>query len=205
MNLFADSARDYEVTLKSTAGGTVKAYVNGAYAAAQNGKITVPAGSHVQIRLSANTGYELQSLTMLYPNGRMIDLVGAYDALIDDDVTIKAVFAETAALLRVRVENGAVSGKSEMQVSPNSRVTVVADTAPDGKVFAYWTQNGGDAPVSYDSIYTFIATSSIDLTANYADEPIEKTANIEMDLANPAQVTLVNCRRAHRSRNSAWC
>ena len=192
VNLFAESTRDYAVTLKSTTGGVVKAYVNGTLAVPQGGKITVPGGANVQIRLAANTGYELQSLTMVYPDGRTISLVGSYNAKIDDDITINAVFVETSALLRIRVENGAVSGKSEMLVSPNSRVTAVADTAPAGKVFAYWTANDGTAPVSYNNIYTFIATSNVDLKAVYADEAVEKTANIEMDLANPAQVTLVN-------------
>ena len=193
VNLFADTTRDYEVTIKSTEGGTVKAYVNGEFTAPKAGKIAVPAGARVQIRLSSNTGYELQSLTMLYPDGRSVDLTGAYDTLIDDDVTIKAVFAKTQTLLTIRVENGAVSGKQEMLVSPNSRVTAVADAAPEGKVFAYWSQNGNDSvPVSYDDIYTFIATSDVNLKANYADEAAVQTANIAMDAASASHVTTVN-------------
>ena len=192
VNLFADATIDYDVTLQTTTGGTMKAYVDGKYAAPQDGRITVPAGSNLQIRLATNSGYELQSLTMTYANGKTVDLFGAYSAKIDDNVTIKATFVPTDSLLTIRVENGAVSGKAEMKVSPFSRVTAVADTAPDGMVFAYWTQNGADVPVSYDSMFTFIATSDVNLTAVYSDEPVDKTANIVMNTANASQVTLVN-------------
>ena len=193
VNLFADSARDYELTLKSTAGGVVKAYVNGTYTPAKAGKVTIPAGSQIQIRVSPKAGYELTGLTMQYTDGTTANLMGAYNAEISDDVTIKAVFAETAALLRIRVENGAVSGRPEMQVSPYSRVAVVADAAPEGKVFAYWAQNGADdVPVSYDEIYTFIATSDVDLKAVYADAAVEQTASIVMDAQSASHVTVVN-------------
>jgi hypothetical protein len=195
VNLFADTARDYEVTLKSTVGGTLKAYVNGQYAAPQAGKIRVPAGSQVQIRLTSKTGYELEGLTMEYPDGRVADLVGAYNAEINDDVTIKAVFVETASLLTVTVENGAVSGRQELKVKPYSRVTAVAEAAPEGKVFAYWAQDGADdVPVSYDEVYTFIVTSDADLKAIYADETAAQTAGIAMDAAADTHVTLVNGR-----------
>ncbi len=193
VNLFASTERDYEVTLKSTVGGIVKAYVNGAFTAPKAGKVAIPAGAQVQIRVSARAGYELESLTMVYPDGRTTDLVGAYNAEIDDDVTIKAVFAQTAALLTVRVENGAVSGQQEVKVSPYSRVAVVAEQAPEGKVFAYWVQDGDeDVPVSFEEIYTFIVMSDVTLKAVYADAPVAATANITMDAASAAQVTVVN-------------
>ena len=192
VNLFADTG-EYEMTLKSTTGGIVKAYVNGEFAPAKAGKVTVPGGSQVQIRVSAKAGYELQSLTMTYADGRTVDLVGAYNAEINSDVTVKAIFTSTNAKLRIRVENGAVSGKQELLVSPYSRVTAVAEAAPEGKVFAYWAQNGADdVPVSYDAVYMFIATSDVDLKAIYADEPVAQTASIVMDAASPTHVTVVN-------------
>ena len=193
VNLFADTARDYEMSLRSTAGGVVKAYVNGEFSPAKSGKIVIPAGSQVQIRVSVKAGYELQSLTMQYSDGRTINLVGAYNAEINDDVTVKAIFRQTDALVTVHVENGAVSGKQEMHVSPYSRVAVVADAAPEGKVFAYWAQNGeDDVPVSYDEIYTFIATSNVDMKAIYADAPTARTASVAMDAPSETHVMVVN-------------
>ena len=193
VNLFADSQRDYTVSVKSTAGGILKTYVNGELSPAKSGKVLIPAGSQVQIRVSVKAGYELQSLAMLYPDGKTVNLVGAYNAEINDDVTIKAVFVETQALLRIYAHNGAVSGRQELFVSPYSRVSAVADPAPEGKVFAYWTQNGeDDVPVSYDEIYTFIATSSTELKAIYADAPAARTAGISMDAQSDTHVTVVN-------------
>ncbi len=193
VNLFADSARDYTLTLRSTAGGLVKAYVNGTFAPAKGGKVFVPSGSQVQIRISSRAGYELQSLTMQYADGRIVDLVGAYNAEINDDATIKAIFTETKAKLRISAENGSISGKEVLYVSPYSRVAAIANVAPEGKVFAYWVQDGDEnVPVSYDEIYSFIATSDVNLKAVYADAPTEQVAGIVMDAASPTHVTVVN-------------
>ncbi len=193
VNLFADATRDYAMTLKSTAGGIVKAYVNGTFAPAKAGKVTIPSGSQVQIRVSSRTGYMLTDLTMEYADGRIVDLVGAYNAEINDDVIVRAFFAETDDLLTVQVENGKVSAKQLLQVKPYSRVTAVAEQAPEGKVFAFWSQDGADdVPVSYDEIYTFIVTSDVRLKANYADAPAEQVAAVAMDAANPTHVSVVN-------------
>ena len=192
VNLFNPEEASYDVAIKSTAGGIVKAYVDGAYTPAKSGKITIAGGSQVQIRVSSRAGYELESLVMLGKNGST-DLTGTYNAEITEDVTIKAVFRETGAKLTITVENGAVNGQSERIVSPYSQVTVVAKAAPEGKVFAYWVQNGEDeTPVSYDETYTFIATSSAALKAVYADAAVEKTAGVVMDAASDTHVNVVN-------------
>ena len=171
----------------------MKAYVNGTFAPAKAGKVTIPSGSQVQIRVSSRAGYMLTDLTMEYADGRMIDLVGAYNAEINDDVIVRAFFAETDDLLTVQVENGKVSAKQMLQVKPYSRVTAVAEQAPEGKVFAFWSQDGADdVPVSYDEIYTFIVTSDVRFKANYADAPAEQVAAVAMDAANPTHVSVVN-------------
>ena len=38
-------------------------------------------------------GYELESLQMIYSNGAVANLLGAYTAEITEDVTIRAMFA----------------------------------------------------------------------------------------------------------------
>ena len=190
VNLFALATKVYDVTLRTTAGGTMKAYVDGEYAEPVSGKIAIPAGAQVQITVSPKAGYELESLVMEYPNGKVVNLVGAYNAAINDDVTIRATFASTTELVTVTVENGAVSGKPEIHVSPYSRVTVVAQAAPEGRVFAYWSQDGeDDVPVSYDEIYTFIVTTDVALKAIYADAAAEATANVTLDSAT---ISIVN-------------
>ena len=193
VNLFNPTGKEYDVTLKSTAGGIVKAYVNGEFTPAKAGKVTIPNGAQVQIRVAARTGYELQSLVMIDTNGTTTSLVGTYNAEIRDNVTIKAVFTETSSMITVSVENGAIGGSEQRVVRPYTQVTVVANAAPEGKVFAYWTQDGQEnMPVSYDEAYTFIATSNTTMTAVYADEPTEKTAGIVMDAADASHITVVN-------------
>ena len=193
VNLFNPTDTEYYVTLKSTAGGIVKAYVNGEFTPAKAGKVTIPGGSQVQIRVASRTGYELESLVMIDPNGTTTNLVGTYNAEIRDDVTIKAVFRETSSMITVRVENGAINGSEQWTVRPYTQVTVAANAAPEGKVFAYWVQDGQEnMPVSYDEVYTFIATSDATMTAVYADAPTEKTAGVVMDAANASHITVVN-------------
>ena len=193
VNLFNPTQTAHDVTLKSTAGGIIKTYVDGTYAPAKGGKVTIPGGAQVQIRVAARTGYELESLTMIYANGTVENLVGTYNAEIREDVTIKAVFAETSDTVTVTVENGAINGQTERTVKPYSQITAVAAEAPEGKVFAYWTQNGqDDIPVSYDAEYTFLATSDTALKAVYADAAVEKTAGVVMDAANSSHIHVVN-------------
>ena len=65
VNLFAKVGRDYELTLKTTEGGVIKAYVDGEFASPEAGKITVPGGSDVQIKVATKAGYELSTLSMI--------------------------------------------------------------------------------------------------------------------------------------------
>ena len=196
VNLFVQEGQeDYDLTLKSTAGGIVKTYVNGTFAPVKGGKVTVPGGSEVQIRVAAQAGYELESLTMTYSDGDVVDLLGAYTAEISDDVTICARFRKTDTLLRVTVENGTIDGREGALVSPYSQVTVVAADAPEGRQFAYWAQGGADGPVvSYDDVYTFLVTGDTDLTAVYSDVAVAREASIVMDPASESHITVVNGR-----------
>ena len=96
-------------------------------------------------------------------------------------------------MITVTVENGAINGQSERKVSPYSRVTVTAATAPEGKQFAYWAFGGADGtPISYDPVYTFIVTGDTALTAVYSDTASQAAASIAMDPASANHVTQVN-------------
>ena len=195
VNLFAKVGRDYDLTLKTTTGGIIKAYVDGVFASPEAGKITVPGGSEVQIKVATNAGYELSSLTMLYADGSAVTLDGSYVAEIDDDVVIKAVFKKTEAVNTVTVENGMINGKTIAKVSPYSQVSVVANEAPAGMKFAYWAVGGADGtPVSYDKIYTFVVTGDTALTAVYTEDDVTKIASVAMDAASDSHITVVNDR-----------
>ena len=195
VNLFALAGKDYNVILESNKGGVVKAYVDGQFTPAQNGSVTIPGGSEVQIRVACRAGYELESLQMIYSNGTAANLLGAYTAEITEDVTIRAMFAKTDEMLRLTVENGTVNGRAGALVSPYSQVTVVADAAPEGKQFAYWALGGADGtPVSYDDVYTFLVTGNTALTAVYSDTAVTRTASIAMDEASASHITTVNGR-----------
>ena len=195
VNLFVPGEEAHDIVLQSTEGGVIKAYINGEFAKPTAGVIHVPGQSDVQIRVATKSGYELQALRMVYPDGTTVDLTGAYNAEITSDVRIKAIFVKTDAKVIINVENGGINGKSYAVVSPYSMVTIAAFDAPAGKQFAYWANGGADGePVSYDAIYTFAATSNATLTAVYSDAAVEKIAAVTMDEANAAHVTLVNGR-----------
>ena len=171
----------------------IKAYLNGEYAPVKAGKITAKSGMDVQIRAAAKSGYELESLVMTYENGETVDLMGDYASELTGNVTITAAFRKSETKITVTVENGAVNGQNEMKVSPYSRVTVTAATAPEGKQFAYWAQGGADGtPVSYEEVYTFTATGDTALTAVYSESAVEQTAAVVMDPASANHVTQVN-------------
>jgi hypothetical protein len=132
---------------------------------------------------------------MLYTDGYSVDLLGSYTAEITEDVTIRALFTKTDAMLRVAVENGSIDGRDGAMVSPYSQVTVVADEAPEGKQFLYWAQGGADGPVvSYEDVYTFLVTGDTALTAVYGDAEAVREASIVMDPASVSHITVVNGR-----------
>lgn len=184
---------DCNMTITTTEGGIVKTYIDGVYAPVKSGCVTIPGGSTVQLRVAVKAGYELQSLTMVYDNGKNVVLDGAYNAELRGDVTVKAVFVKSDSKLVVAVENGAINGRAKMSVSPYSQVTVAANEAPEGKQFAYWAQGGADGtPVSYDEVYTFVVTANIQLTAVYTDTAVEKKASIMMDAASDSHIMVIN-------------
>ena len=195
VNLFTPVGKDCALKISTTEGGVVKTYIDGVYAPVKAGSVTVPGGSDVQMRVATKSGYELQSLTMVYADGTSVALDGAYNVELTDDVTIKAVFVKSDAKLTVAVENGAINGRDSLSVSPYSQVTVSAAEAPEGKQFAYWAQGGADGtPVSYDAVYTFVVTANITLCAVYTDTAVEKTASIMMDAASEENIAVTNRR-----------
>ncbi|MCI7803821.1 MAG: hypothetical protein MR503_01920 [Oscillospiraceae bacterium] len=56
-------------------------------------------------------------------------------------------------------------------------VTVTADAAESGKVFAYWQDADGKI-LSYNAVYSFIVTSDKTITAVYSEQEIEKVGKV---------------------------
>ena len=71
--------------------------------------------------------------------------------------------------ITVTVNGGKVNGGASVTVDKNGSVTVVADSAPEGKEFKGWSKDGGETILSEDSSYTFNATENVTLTAIYKD------------------------------------
>ena len=84
-------------------------------------------------------------------------------------------YSETAPVdalieqITVTVNGGKVNGGASVTVDKNGSVTVVADSAPEGKEFKGWSKDGGETILSEDSSYTFNATENVTLTAIYKD------------------------------------
>lgn len=193
VNLFTRPNRDYNITLKSTKGGSIRTYVNNQFVAPQGGKLLIPGGSNVQVKIITYSGYELSSLTLTDSAGTVTPLDGSYTAEIYDDVTITAYFVESTAYNTVTVNNGTVNGKDTVKVSPYTQVIAIANKAPEGKVFAYWASGGADGSiVSYDEVYMFYATADVTLTAVYTDESVAVQPSIVMDPASASHITTVN-------------
>ena len=193
VNLFTKTNKDYNVTLKSTTGGSIRTFVNNEYKAPKNGLLMIPGGSDVQVKIITYSGYELTSITMTDSSGVITALDGSYTTEIHDDVTITAYFAETSSFNTVTVFNGTIDGKETVKVNPYTQVMAIANKAPEGKVFAYWASGGADGSiVSYDEAYIFFVTGDTVLTAVYADSAVTAQPSVVMDAASSSHITVVN-------------
>lgn len=87
------------------------------------------------------------------------------------------------------VENGTVNGETTAVVETNSFVTVVANAAEEGFVFAGWFEN--DVLVSSETTYTFKLAKDTTLTAKYESEVTPTPEVAEITLEN-VTITTVN-------------
>lgn len=71
--------------------------------------------------------------------------------------------------ITIVVVGGKINNKTTTNVNKNSVVTVVADTAPEGKEFKGWSFDNGQTIASEDETYSFSATENATITAVYSD------------------------------------
>ena len=89
-----------------------------------------------------------------------------------EDITLTARFAELSNITISGTEGGRVSiedrAGTSIAVLPGTEVTVVA-TPYDGFAFTGWYADESETPVSTDSMFVFVATEDIALTARFTE------------------------------------
>ena len=89
-----------------------------------------------------------------------------------EDITLTARFAELSNITISGTEGGRVSFEdragTSIAVLPGTEVTVVA-TPYDGFAFTGWYADESETPVSTDSMFVFVATEDIALTARFTE------------------------------------
>lgn len=111
-------------------------------------------------------GYVLEGL---YLNGIIITTADTYTVTVNDICVFKAVYAEGYT---ITVCDGYVKDTNATQsvIAKGAAITVVANDAPNGKVFCGWQVD--DETVSTSKEYTITPTDNITLTAIYEDKVI---------------------------------
>ncbi|MBK1811805.1 InlB B-repeat-containing protein [Clostridium sp. YIM B02505] len=99
---------------------------------------------------------------------------------VKSDLTIKPLYKLRNVKYRINVENGTISS-GILDYSFDSKVTVNANQAPEGKSFSYWMVNG--LIVSYEPTYSFAVTGNTTITAVYSETPIKMLPTLTEDKA----------------------
>ncbi|MDD4238170.1 MAG: cadherin-like beta sandwich domain-containing protein [Desulfotomaculaceae bacterium] len=175
-------------------------------------KLPTPEDTHYTVIFKGKSGKILKSTsvekgTAATPPGSEPALVGyvftGWDQTfnnITSDMTINALFVRLSDTYMVTVVNGTLStGGTSGAYQFDTRVTVVADTAPSGQKFSHWEQAG--TKVSTNETYTFYALmKNITLAAVYVDESativdvpfITLSEDVLVDKANKTMMFIAN-------------
>lgn len=183
----------YNITLASSLGGTILAYVGNNLAAPQAGVLKLDYGTTVTIRPICQKGYELSQVYVTHQDNSREYLNGYYTFVISDVTRFTAIFVESDSRNLVSVINGTANGKCALKVDMYGGVTAIADKPLSGQKFSHWIDDNGSI-VSYDEVYTFISTCNITLTAVYVDSVSEITRqpSITTNSACENHITIVN-------------
>ncbi len=110
-------------------------------------------------------------------------------ALQDGNVNLTPIYAMQDTYYTVTVENGTGAGS----FVASTVVAVTADTAPEGKKFAYWVDGSGQI-ISYKETYYFILLGDSHFTAVFVDEDevVDKFALLSISevYSNPDEKTV---------------
>ncbi len=182
-----------DVTLSTSLGGDVLAFVSEDFVSPHNGILEIPYGTTVKFKPVCRVGYALSQIYVTHEDGEKEYLNGYYTLEISDAITFTAIFVENDSRNVVSVQNGTVNGRRAVNVDMFEHVTVIADKPLSGMKFAYWTDKN-DTIVSYDEVYQYVVTSAVTLTAHYVQtaEQVNIVPSIVTNAASDAHITLVN-------------
>jgi len=138
------------------------------------GQIKVNHGDDKELIITPDTGYEIADVVV---DGVSVGAVSNYTFYnVISDHTIDASFSlleYTIAVSASPLEGGTVSGGGVYKHGETVDLTALAD---DSYRFKNWTEDG--IVVSTDANYSFTASTSRDLVANFVEKTYELTVNI---------------------------
>lgn len=171
VTLVDSTATTTTFTMGNQAVTVVANYENITYTVSFNKNDANATGTMVDVT-EVNGYYMLPTCTFTAPSGKQFRgwsltqngvTIISYD--VTANVTFYAIWEDIPATYTITVENGTVGGNTTAVVNENGSVTVVANTAPEGKEFKGWEVNG--SIVSTDATYTFNATETLTIKAVY--------------------------------------
>ncbi len=116
--------------------------------------------------VTATTSDEYSFVKWVDADNNDISTVNPYSFTVEGNSSISAILEYSkvvAGKAVITVTNGTINNLSYIEADENSTVTAVA-SAPTNTVFTHWENAAGDI-LSYDSSYTFTATSNLTLIA----------------------------------------
>ncbi len=154
-----------------------------------SGDVTVNKGDDQSFTITPNAGYHIDDVLV---DGTSVGSVSEYTFTnVTDDHTIHATFAINQYTIAVSASPGA-GGTASGGGTYNHGATVNLSASPNaGYNFVNWTEDGSE--VSTDPAYSFTATASRTLVANFAEITYTLTFDVEDAAGNPisgATITL---------------
>lgn len=127
--------------------------------------VTVSVNDEITLIPETRDGYKFAGWKI----GNAEDLVkyDNYNYIVESDITIEAIYESTRAT--IRVENGSIKNMTEKEVTLDvgAEITLIADPAPEGKVFDGWYLKGeegeNDIKKSVSATYKLYVTEATDM------------------------------------------
>ena len=132
-------------------------------------------GGDCTITASAATGYHFVEWQ---ENSQQVSTEAAYEFVVDKDRTLVAVFAKNSYTITTTATTGGSASPATQTVEHGTSVTVTA-TPSTGYKFTKWTSGTSTTSVSTSASYTFNATSSITLKANFTLNTYTISASVD--------------------------
>lgn len=126
-------AKTYNIKYNSSKGGSV------------SGPNKAKTDENVTLNVSPQDGYKLKTLTVIYDNGKTVDVSNNQFTMPPGNVTVNAEFEPTGQEYTVKFDpNGGTGSMDSVNVAPGQAYTLPENgfTPPDGKIFKGWNVSG---------------------------------------------------------------